>query len=475
MKNNNIFLIVIIAFLCLGTANSQIVPSVNNKVAFSGNDKAVLDQRLSNYTVFTIDKREIISKLYNEGKGQFRICIDKQLDWTIELEFNDMRMPDYKQTYVTDKGEFEHEPFVVNTFKGKTSDNQIVRFTIDEDNFYGVILDEQEHYVIRPAKDYTNNKSDNSLIAYKKSDIIIDNNADYINDALEVPEIDGRKRLETNMMNNISTRATPCAYRLIIATDADYEFYQDMGSSVSNTYSYIFSILNIIEGLYQSTFGLRFAVSFQNVFTTSNQPYTSTHNSTLLNQLSTEWENNRAGIPRELAHLFTGKVVAGTGGLTWAGELHSMGNGRGYGFSVFRPEMYQTTAHEIGHTLGAYDNPNDCDCGKVNASVMCQGMKDANLWFCQQSKNEISQFLGWFGSYFQTGSVPTAITLSGTFNGSFQNNSATQTITTSQFVNNGLVSYKAGTYIEFQSGFEVSTNAAIYGNTENVSQCDDPE
>lgn len=178
------------------------------------------------------------------------------------------------------------------------------------------------------------------LIVYKKSDIIIDNNADYINDALEVPKKDGRESFERNMMNNISTRTTPCAYRLILATDADYEFYQNMGNSVSNTYSYIFSILNIIEGIYQS-------------------------------------------------------------------------------------------------------------------------------------KDEISQFLGWFGSYLQPGIVANSITLSGTFNWSFQNNSATQTITTSQFVNSGLVSYKAGTYIEFQSGFEVSANAAIYGNTENVLQCND--
>ena len=141
MKAKFIFFVGIIVSLSMGTANSQIIPSIT-RVSLSAQDKAILDQQLNEYTPFTIEKRELIDSLYKNGTCQFQIHIDRQRSWTIDLEFNDMRAPDFKQTYITDEGEFEMEdPFVLNTFKGKTSDNQTVRFTIDEKIFFGVILD----------------------------------------------------------------------------------------------------------------------------------------------------------------------------------------------------------------------------------------------------------------------------------------------------------------------------------------------
>ena len=77
------------------------------------------------------------------------------------MELNDLRAPDYKSFYTTEEGTFEStEQFVVNTFKGETSTGQHVRFTIDENIFFGIIFGENYHYVIRSAKDYTLNKED---------------------------------------------------------------------------------------------------------------------------------------------------------------------------------------------------------------------------------------------------------------------------------------------------------------------------
>jgi hypothetical protein len=148
----------------MGKINAQIAPTIT-KVALSEQDDAIINQHISKYTTFTIDKRALIDSLYKNGKCQFQINIDKQQNWILDIQFNDMHAPDYKQTYVTDNGEFVfEEPYILNTFKGKTSDNKVVRFTIDENNFWGVILDEKAHYVIRPAKDYTKNNTDESFI-----------------------------------------------------------------------------------------------------------------------------------------------------------------------------------------------------------------------------------------------------------------------------------------------------------------------
>ena len=75
------------------------------------------------------------------------------------------------------------------------------------------------------------------------------------------------------------------------------------------------------------------------------------------------------------------------------GKVNTAGN-NAYSLSMNRTEMYQTTAHEIGHNLDA-DHPtaSNCSCGTPSASVMCQGIKRPSLWFCSQSITEINTFL----------------------------------------------------------------------------------
>ena len=468
MKAKYIFLVVVIAVLCMGKANARIMPAIQ-KTELLKKDKSALNEHLSEYVTFTMDKRALIDSLHKNGRCQFQIHIDEQRNWTFDLQLNDMRAPDYRQTYISDKGTFEYEPYIVNTFKGKTSNNQIARFTIDKDNFFGIILDGKDYYVIRPAKDYTQNISDESLIVYKSSDIISENeNANYINDVLELSE-DGMEQ-DMPMRGN-----TPCNYYLKIATDADYEFFYDkMGSNLAATYSYIFSIMNLIEGVYENTFNMTFIVTYQNVWTTTSNgyPYTATYYSTLLSQLRNYWNSNMTGISRNIAHLFTGKLIVDVdgnlvGGVAYLGQISNpnvpITNTTGYSITRHRgPEMYQTTAHEIGHNLNGGEIsqmkpiPPECLCNSNTASVMCQGEKAANLWFCQTSINQISPFLA-SKSTLLTGSFPANLTLSGTVSG-FNVYQATQKITSNQVINSGYTVYKAAE-VELDNDFEVKLGA----------------
>ena len=359
--------------------------------ALTANDKSILDRHLSKYTAFTVDEKEIAG-FFNGGYGSFRLQIDEELDWTISLELNDLRDPDYKAFYITEEGEVEiTEPFVVNTFKGETSAGQHVRFTIDENTFFGIIFGENYHYVIRSAKDYTQNKGDNSFIVYKSWDIIPDDNfSDYINDALEVPK-EGKENIVAGAMTRADSKS------LKIATDADYDLYSVYSSG---TNSFILTVINSIEGVYYTTFGLRLYVTDQYVFTTTSTtptyPYTSTDSSTLLGQFRTYWNTYRTGVNRHIAHLFTGKTLGGgIMGRSWVGAINGNTSGNyAYALSMNRTDMYQTTAHEIGHNLNALDNPSDGSCDTPSRSVMCQGpLKASSLWFSTQSQNLINSFL----------------------------------------------------------------------------------
>ena len=363
-------------------------------------DKAIVDEHLLSYTAFSIDTKELSGYLYeNEGSGQFRLHVDENLDWTIDIELNDLKSADYKATYTNGKKTFElEEQFLVNTFKGKTSDGQTVRFTIDENSFFGVILGDTYHYVIRPLKDYTQKREETNFIVYKSFDIILDDSeTDFINDALEVPK-DGRNVLMnfglTDSTNQLTLSRSCPNYYLNIATDADYQFYQARGNNMLAVNNYILGILNIAEGVYESTFGIKFIVTFQNVYYTNSQPYTSNDAGTLIGEFRDHWNSNHTNVVRNVAHLFTGKNLNALG-VGYLGDVNG-NSANNFAYAVTKNDNYMqyTTTHEIGHNLNAiHPSASNCDCSSSNArSVMCTGSNITNLWFCQQSINEISIF-----------------------------------------------------------------------------------
>jgi len=88
MKVKVIFSAVIIAVLCIGAANAQITTSVQ-RASLTDRDRAIVDQRVSRYTAFTMDKRELTDYFRSRGgEGQFRLRIDETLDWTKRKNYN---------------------------------------------------------------------------------------------------------------------------------------------------------------------------------------------------------------------------------------------------------------------------------------------------------------------------------------------------------------------------------------------------
>jgi len=402
MKTKFILLTFILVFFYIGVLSAQITVSAQ-RASLMDSDRAVLDQRISRYTAFTIDKQQLTNYLNDRGgAGQFRLRINENMDWTIRLELNDLRTPDFRITYTTDEGEFEcKEPFVVNTFHGRTSTGMPVAFTIDKNTFFGVILGENYHYTIRSANDYTQNRSDTRLIAYHSWDIIPNGNYSHfiheaINDALHTPKKILEEWIEQSSSNN-------CSFVLRIATVADIEFFNIHRESTAN---HIRSIINIMSAIYQAQItNLRLAISFQHVYRPgSSQSYTANNAWILLNQLRNHWRTapNRTNVSRNIVHLFTGKNTYDPNspgmrnlGAAWANPM-GIGNDNGYAFSVNHASLTAIVAHEIGHNLTATHPPrNICNCHDQNtATIMCDRLTWANnLWFCQYSLDQMISYL----------------------------------------------------------------------------------
>lgn len=167
-----------------------------------------------------------------------------------------------------------------------------------------------------------------------------------------------------------------------IAFDADREFFVANGSSVADTVTDIEAVMNLVSALYETQANITYEITTIIVRTDEPDPYSSTNNLTLLDQFKNEWNLNRRGIRRDIAHLMTGKSIDNNIiGTAEIGQLCSVcgTDAQGYGFSESRfstnwGDRRCLTAHELGHNWGAghcNGNP-DCDlmCGSIGA---CSG------------------------------------------------------------------------------------------------------
>ncbi|MCC6219801.1 MAG: VCBS repeat-containing protein [Deltaproteobacteria bacterium] len=172
-----------------------------------------------------------------------------------------------------------------------------------------------------------------------------------------------------------------------IATEADYEYVQTLGSSGSAN-AEILAILNGVDGLYRSQLGVTLVVTFQNAWTTSSDPYSSTSPDTSLDEFLMYWESRfRGSVNYDLAHLWSGKDYDDSvAGLAYVSAIcSSFAYGTGQYFST-RSLTVPLAAHEIGHNFGAgHDN-----CSNGQEYIMCPFLISDVATFSTSSISQIS-------------------------------------------------------------------------------------
>ncbi len=183
---------------------------------------------------------------------------------------------------------------------------------------------------------------------------------------------------------NGTTAALGTGLQLVeIAMDADFEFYQRNGSSITATIDDVERIMNRVDVIYIRDVDVQVQITALVIRSNSNDPYTSSDAGTLLGQFDNEWSNNFVGVRRDVAHLFTGRNVnGGTIGIAFLGAICSLQIGYGLSESRFTTNLAARTgltAHELGHNF----NAQHCD-GNGDCRIMCSGLGGCN--------NDVSQF-----------------------------------------------------------------------------------
>jgi hypothetical protein len=176
--------------------------------------------------------------------------------------------------------------------------------------------------------------------------------------------------------------------RLDVGFAADFEYFQARGGSINATVQDIETVMNSVGLNYQTQLGISFRTTGFLVWTTVNDPYSSTNSIIRLCEFRENW-NGINWFPKDTAHLFTGVDLDGDIiGRAYEAALcnpDAPGCGGGslsYGlsqstFSTNMTDRVILTMHELGHNWGACHCSDsactgggaDPDCGVMSASV----------------------------------------------------------------------------------------------------------
>lgn len=161
-------------------------------------------------------------------------------------------------------------------------------------------------------------------------------------------------------------------YECELALEADHAlFLANNGNSLA-TQAEVLGVVNAVDLIYQNDLNVSFTVT-QTIVDAIWDPYTSDVAATLLDQFRIYWNANYAGLPRDVAHLFTARQVgaasSGAVGIAYTGTACSLPDAYGLSQTRWSPNMslrVALTAHELGHNFGA----DHCDL-QGNCGIMC--------------------------------------------------------------------------------------------------------
>lgn len=201
-----------------------------------------------------------------------------------------------------------------------------------------------------------------------------------------------------------------------IAFDADVEFYNANGSSVTNTTADIENVLNGVELIYENDVNTTYALTAVIVRTTEPDPYTTTVPGSLLDEFRSVWNANHKDIPRDVAHLMTGRNLDGSViGIAQLGVVCA--KTAAYGLSQSRYTTNFTnrialTAHELGHNWGS---PH---CSGSGCFIMCPSLGGCGpvTLFGDFAKNAINTYKAGIGC-LEVNNLPLPIPFADSFAG----------------------------------------------------------
>ncbi len=338
---------------------SSIISTVESTDAFVGNQFGLDSHMLEVLTIPSDASRAVLVPVILDGGV-----------YTLELTPRSVRSDDFKLLVEQEDGSLvEIEAPASNTFRGRIVEmpGSMVAASVDEDGLTATIVldnDLDAGWFIQPLNDVVDGAPSDVHVVY---DSMATQASDGVCGGALLPDnpVVGVGAQQGNTQRGTLITAE-------IAYDADFQFYQQNGSSTANTTNDINNIQNAVNVIYERDTGVTFVITQIIIRTSSgSNPYTTNDPGGLLDQFRAQWLNNHGGIQRDLAHLMTGRNLSGSViGIAW---LSGVCTSFGYGLSQSRftgnfNSRVALTAHEIGHNFSAGH------CSGGGCYIMCAGL-----------------------------------------------------------------------------------------------------
>ena len=375
-----------------------------------------LDRLLRRYERLRVDVPDAVEKI----KGGERLSfVTSEGVIEVDLVPNDLRSADYRAEEATAGGSKRRVAMgeEIRTYRGAVQglEQAEARFNLNGESFEGMIVTPGERFYFERLRKYKAEAEADEFIFYRGSDVSTDDPV-YCGVTLEGTVSEEAAGVEPQVAAAVEM-AGATLLEADIATEADFEYVTALGGSAAAN-AEILNVMNLVDGIYESQLGVSLKVVYQHTWPSkpSNYPYTAAvEGSTVLNEFTNHWNLSFTTVPRDLAHLWTGKDIASNGsaglaGIAWVGVVcksptHTYGVSQRFTSAAIKQAL---TAHEMGHNFSAAHADAQTGC----VSTIMSATLNQNLSFCTYSRTQIQTHTTSFGSCLRAVAGPTAAALS---------------------------------------------------------------
>ena len=333
--------------------------------------------------------------LRNVEAGQSIVIPTTDKNFELNLTPHDLRTAAFRAEETNQTGSFPLERSAVTTYKGKIAgeNSSKVRLTIDGSKIEGYFMTATgRRFFIEPATNYSKAANAEDSVVFETTDML--KSVEFVcHSELEDKIERGKEIIGSRSFQSFTT------LRVIeIATETDFAFVSESGGAVQAN-NEVLSILNMIEGDYETELGLSFDVVFQHAWSTED-PYNGASATAMLNSFLSYWNTNypRTSVPRDTAHIWTSRPNLAGQGLSKLGVICSNPTSA-YGMSGrinYESIQFVLSAHEIAHNLNANHAATTQGCDNTIMNPIVSNLTSLN--FCQFSRAEIINFAASSGS-----------------------------------------------------------------------------